>query len=81
VTHNLNDWADLVFGCRQQGEEAIKSSNVFYYLTYESQVDWEAVEEDEKLAIETQITHFGQIPKMLLKKSHPRYFLDSKNAN
>jgi Beige/BEACH domain len=30
----LSDWIDLIFGRKQQGPEAIKANNVFFYLTY-----------------------------------------------
>lgn len=30
----LSDWIDLIFGRKQQGPEAIKAHNVFFYLTY-----------------------------------------------
>ena len=39
VSANLNKWIDLVFGFKQQGQEAEKAMNVFYYLTYENNVD------------------------------------------
>lgn len=30
VTKNLHRWIDLVFGFKQQGEEAVKAINVFH---------------------------------------------------
>jgi hypothetical protein len=30
----LPDWIDLIFGFKQQGPEAIKANNVYFYLTY-----------------------------------------------
>lgn len=35
VSSHLHEWIDLIFGCKQRGEEAINALNVFYYCTYE----------------------------------------------
>lgn len=35
VSQRLNNWIDLIFGYKQQGEEALKADNVFFYMTYE----------------------------------------------
>lgn len=35
VSANIQNWIDLIFGFKQQGEEAVKNLNVYYYLTYE----------------------------------------------
>lgn len=46
VSQNLHRWIDLVFGYQQRGEEAVKATNVFYYLTYEGAVDLSLVRHD-----------------------------------
>jgi beige protein homolog 1 len=38
VSENIHNWIDLVFGFKQQGEEAAKALNVFHYLSYEGAV-------------------------------------------
>lgn len=43
VSQNLHQWIDLVFGFKQQGQEAIKYDNLYYYLTYEGAVDVEKI--------------------------------------
>ena len=40
VSQNLNHWIDLIFGYKQDGEEAIKADNSFYPLTYEKNIHW-----------------------------------------
>lgn len=39
VSRNLHHWIDLIFGYKQRGAEAVKATNVFFYLTYEGAVD------------------------------------------
>jgi WD40 repeat protein len=73
VSQNLHNWIDLIFGYKQQGPEAEKALNVFYHLTYEGNVDIEAIEEEHmKRAIIAQIENFGQTPCQLFTKPHPR---------
>ncbi|KAL7565117.1 hypothetical protein ACA910_005124 [Epithemia clementina (nom. ined.)] len=74
----LPDWIDLIFGRKQQGPEAIKANNVFFYLTYYGSVDVASIEDDGlRQATELQIAHFGQCPMQLFRRPHvrrlPRY--------
>lgn len=43
VSENLNNWIDLIFGYKQNGENAIRADNLFYSLTYEENVQWRNV--------------------------------------
>eukprot|EP01132_Coremiostelium_polycephalum_P008629 gene8629-10620_t len=73
VSQNLHHWIDLIFGYKQQGEEAIKSDNVFYHLTYEGAVDIESITDPfERQGLEAQINEFGQTPKQIFKTPHPQ---------
>jgi hypothetical protein len=72
VSQYLHHWIDLIFGYKQRGEEAIKSHNVFYYLTYEGAVNLEQIIDPAmRKATELQIAHFGQCPRRLLRTPHP----------
>ena len=73
VSQNIHNWIDLIFGYKQQGEEAAKSLNVFHYLSYEGAVDMDKITDPvEKQSTISIIHNFGQTPKQLLKKPHPK---------
>ena len=56
VSENLHKWIDLIFGCKQRGDEALKADNLFYYLCYEGAIDLESIQNySERKSLEIQI--------------------------
>ncbi|KAF6738367.1 Lipopolysaccharide-responsive and beige-like anchor protein [Oryzias melastigma] len=72
VSCQLHQWIDLIFGYKQQGPEATRALNVYYYLTYEGAVNLSSINDPLlREAVESQIRSFGQTPCQLLIEPHP----------
>lgn len=73
VSKNLHNWLDLIFGYKQRGREAVKALNSFVHLTYEGQVDLDAITDPvQRDATIAQIHNFGQTPSRLERKPFPQ---------
>jgi factor associated with neutral sphingomyelinase activation len=72
VSAHINEWIDLIFGYKQTGTTAITADNVYYYLTYQDNVNFDrAMPKMERTALEVQISEFGQCPIQLFDERHP----------
>ncbi|KAF2366372.1 protein of unknown function DUF4704 [Trinorchestia longiramus] len=72
VSAHLHHWIDLIFGCKQQGQQAVEAVNVFHHLFYEGNVDIYSIDDPLKQkATIGFINNFGQIPKQLFRRAHP----------
>ncbi|KAI8930272.1 hypothetical protein BC831DRAFT_502404 [Entophlyctis helioformis] len=82
VNAHLHEWIDLIFGFKQTGEEAVKAINLFHYLSYEGAVvNIDKIDDPiEKQATIGIIHNFGQTPRQLFKKPHPRRMGDTTEA-
>ena len=73
VRRNLPQWIDLVFGYKQQGEAAVKATNVFHHLSYHGAKDLDRIEDPvERVAAIGIIHNFGQTPHQVFQKPHPQ---------
>ena len=53
---HLHEWIDLIFGYKQSGTSAITSDNIYYYLTYQENVNLDRpMTKMERGALEVQI--------------------------
>ncbi|PFH62827.1 hypothetical protein XA68_11608 [Ophiocordyceps unilateralis] len=72
VSENLHHWIDLVFGCKQRGEAAVESLNVFHHLSYAGASDLDRITDANERAITAGVIHnFGQTPHQVFSKPHP----------
>lgn len=74
VSSHLHEWIDLIFGCKQKGQQAEIAFNRFSSITYEDSfaaLRKKLPDADSLQGYIEQIVHFGQTPIQLFKGAHP----------
>ena len=71
-TDKINEWADLIFGFKQRGQKAIMAKNVFLPYSYEQNIKFDKLKENndlEKLKVALRMVELGLTPFQLLRSS------------
>jgi len=81
VSVNLNSWIDLIFGCKQKGQNAIKSLNIFRNACYPStKLELEKKEKEGELeSYMYEKEELGCLGKQLFNKSHKSKDVNNEN--
>jgi len=74
TTSNLHAWIDLIFGCKQQGEKALQSCNIFCGDTYEQSFNSQKLnlKPTNLQSMIEKVYHFGQTPSLLFLNPHAK---------
>ena len=65
VNTNINNWIDLIFGCKSRGKEAESAKNIYTQYSYLENVNLEKAE-DKNLIL--RYVEFGLIPTQIMNK-------------
>ena len=65
VSTYINNWVDLIFGCKAKGKEAENAKNIFTEASYQESVDLKNIEDKSAYL---RYVEFGLIPTQILVK-------------
>ena len=65
VSFSIQNWVDLIFGSKSNGEEAKNAHNLFSEASYQENIDFKKLENKESYL---RLVEFGLIPSQVLNK-------------
>ena len=78
VSQHLNEWIDLIFGFKQQGQAAVNANNTFHKYCYRSSVTREVLNDPDMLqTIQFTAGNVGIIPCQIFTSPHPKREIQS----
>ena len=65
ISTHINNWIDLIFGCKEKGKESENIKNIFTEETYQESVDLKIIWDK---SVYLRYIEFGLIPTQIMVK-------------